>query len=82
MVVPIDKGESRQKGDHKMKYEIGVKTIGGKDYDYVCCPRCGVWIQTKDFNFETGEHEGCDRYRKNKGIRERAAERALNGRRN
>ena len=51
------------------------KTIGGEDYDYTLCPRCGVWILTENFN--GGDHEGCDLYLRNRGVRERAEARVI-----
>lgn len=39
-----------------------MKTIGGKQYDYVFCPRCEVWIQAEVFDDETGEHSTCDEH--------------------
>jgi len=60
-------------------YKTVIKTIAGKEYDYVYCPKCEIWIQVKDFNFKTGEHSKCERLQKNKEIRRRAEERSLRG---
>ena len=62
-----------------MKYKTEIKTITGKEYDYVYCPKCEVWILVKDFNFKTGEHPDCKRFQKNKEIRRCAEGRALRG---
>lgn len=59
------------------EYRTEIKTIAGKQYDYVYCPRCEVWIQVKNFNFKTGEHAGCERHQRTKEIRSRAERRAL-----
>lgn len=61
------------------EYKTEIKTIAGKQYDYVYCPKCEIWIQAKDFNFKTGEHPDCERFQKNKEIRRRAEGRALRG---
>ena len=46
------------------------KIINGKEYDYVLCPRCGVWVQS------VSDHD-CDRYLKGRGVRERAEKRLM-----
>lgn len=61
------------------EYKTEIKTIAGKQYDYVYCPKCEIWIQSKNFNFKTGEHPNCERFQKNKEIRRRAEGRALRG---
>ena len=62
-----------------MEYKTEIKTIAGKQYDYVFCPKCEVWVQVKDFNFKTGEHPSCEKHQKNKEIRKRAERTALRG---
>jgi len=62
-----------------MKYKTEIKTIAGKEYDYVYCPKCEIWVQVKDFNFKTGEHPDCERFQKTKEIRRRAERIALSG---
>lgn len=52
-----------------------MKTIAGKDYDYTKCPRCEVFILTRDF--ESNPHKDCDRYHKGLQIRKNAENRAL-----
>jgi len=54
-----------------------VKIIQNKEYNYVLCPRCKVWIQEKDYKNNT--HINCDIYYNNLLIRERAEKKALGG---
>lgn len=61
------------------EYKTEVKTIAGKQYDYVFCPKCEIWVQVKTFNFKTGEHPDCERFQKSKEIRKRAEGIALGG---
>jgi len=63
----------------KHEYQTEIKTISGKQYPYVYCPKCEIWIQVKDFNFKTGEHQHCKRFQKNKEIRKRAEGIVLGG---
>lgn len=55
-----------------MEYKTEIKSIAGRQYDYIFCPKCEIWIQVKNFNVKTGEHPNCERHQKNKEIRKRA----------
>lgn len=59
------------------KPKIETMTIQGKEYPYVKCPRCEIYIPAKDYNMETGEHKDCDKYFKNLETRKRATARVL-----
>ena len=59
------------------KYKTEIKTIAGKQYDYVFCPKCEIWVQVKNFNFKTGKHPDCEIHQKSKETRKRAEGKAL-----
>lgn len=49
--------------------------FGGKQYEYVFCPKCEVWIAKE--NFENGTHESCKRNQRNLRTRRLAEKRVL-----
>ena len=51
-------------------------TIAGVDYDYVLCPRCGIWIQEAKYKTHKNSPE-CDKWYKNRHIREAATRKVL-----
>jgi len=62
--------------DSLMYMKTQTMTIQGKDYPYVLCERCGVWIQEEKIDGHVGSPE-CGKWLKNRAIRERASGRAL-----
>jgi len=53
-----------------------IMTIQGKQYHYTLCPRCGVWIESEEIESHVKSPE-CDKWRENRGVRDRATGRAL-----
>ena len=58
------------------KPKIEKKTIAGKEYDYVKCPRCEIYIQAETYEQHLNS-PNCDRWLKGKPIRERATAKVL-----
>jgi len=52
------------------------RTIQGKECDYVKCPRCGIYVEEKTYTKHLNS-PNCDRWLKNRDIRERATAKAL-----
>ena len=59
------------------KQKIEKMTIQGKEYDYIKCPRCEIYIPAKDYNMKTGEHPDCDKYFRTLKRRRKATQIAL-----
>ena len=45
-----------------MKPLTRIMTFGGKEYKYVLCPKCEVWIAKE--GFKNGTHKNCKRYQR------------------
>lgn len=52
-----------------------MMTFGGKQYEYVLCPKCEVWIPQEDF--KDGTHESCERHQRSLETRRLATKRVL-----
>jgi len=50
-------------------------TFGGKQYEYVLCPKCEVWIPKEDF--KNGTHKSCKRHQRSLETRRLAEKQVL-----
>jgi len=59
-----------------IKMKETVMTIAGKDYPYVLCSRCGIWIHKPKFLDHYGSPE-CVKWAKNRETRDGATRKVL-----
>ena len=59
-------GEFKRK-EKRVELKLGLKPItktfgvSGREYLYIKCPECGVWVEPKNFEYSmTPKHENCD----------------------